>query len=200
MRRTTEDRGTLAFLAFSLLLAFSVELYFILHFRDINHQSNAVASLFQVYGAGDRAYYGQGDVYFPFALETLNVFVTQVFNVLLAAAVLRDKPYRYPLQLGVCSYVAYSVVLYFWRAAVDGFANMPEHDAWGFFIFFAPNLPWLAGNALLVVSAGRAVTARFRENGGSAQERTPGATAVTAQGRRPIGDRAAAAECPPSDR
>ncbi|GAA2511906.1 hypothetical protein [Streptomyces gobitricini] len=165
MRRTTEDRITLGFLAFSLLLAFTLELYFILHFDDIHRQNHLFADLFSIYAAGDRSYFGQGDIHFPLALETLHVCVTQLLNALIAVAVLRGSPYRYPLQLAVSSYVSYSVVLYFWTAVLDGYAHMPEKTAWGYFIFYAPNLPWLAGNLLLAWFAFRAVLRRFRTTG-----------------------------------
>ncbi|MEV4432715.1 emopamil-binding family protein [Streptomyces sp. NPDC049555] len=141
-----KDRLTLSFLGFSLVLAFSLELYFILHFRTIRTRKDPFAALFALYGAGDRTYYGEGDVYLPFALETLNVCVTQVLNLALIRAVLRGSRWRYPLQLTVASYLSYSVVLYFWHAHAAGYPAMPEHDAYGYFIFYAPNLPWLLGN------------------------------------------------------
>ncbi|MBM7166866.1 hypothetical protein JQK87_00165 [Streptomyces sp. G44] len=153
-----KDSATLGFLAFSCLLAFSVELYFVLHFRTIHHQDDVFATLFSIYGDGDRTYYGQGDVYLPFALETLNVYVTQVLNLLLGWAILRDRPWRYPLQLTVASYLSYSVILYFWHAHAAGYPDMPVHDAWGYFIFYAPNLPWLLGNLWMGCAAFRVIT------------------------------------------
>ncbi len=172
-RRSTEDRITLGFLAFSFLLAFTLELYFVLHFQDIGGRRDVFARLFQIYGAGDRAYAGEGDVYFPFALETIHLTVTQVLSAGVTVGVLRNRPYRYPLQLVVSSYVTYSVVLYFWRAVVGGHENMPERGAWNYFIFYAPNLPWLLGNLLLARYAFRAILLRFR-----GEERAAGARAA----------------------
>ncbi|KUM73431.1 hypothetical protein J7F01_12725 [Streptomyces sp. ISL-22] len=177
-RRSPEDRITLGFLAFSFLLAFTLELYFVLHFQDIGGRRDVFARLFQVYGAGDSAYAGEGDVYFPFALETIHLTVTQVLSVGITVGVLRNRPYRYPLQLAVSSYVAYSVVLYFWRAVVGGYENMPERGAWNYFIFYVPNLPWLLGNLLLAWYAYRAILRRFR---GEAQD--DGVTAREGPGR-----------------
>lgn len=172
-RRSREDRITLGYLAFSFLIAFTLELYFVLHFQDVGDRRDVFARLFQFYGAGDRAYAGEGDVYFPLALESLHVTVTQVLAAVVAFGVLRNRPYRYPLQLAVSSYVAYSVVLYFWRAVVGGYENMPERRAWNYFIFYVPNLPWLLGNLLLAWYAFRAILLSFRS-----EQRTAGASAT----------------------
>ncbi|MGK5627836.1 hypothetical protein [Streptomyces sp. URMC 123] len=198
MRRTAEDRITLGFLAFSLLLAFSLESYFLLHFDDIHRQDHPFADLFRIYAAGDLSYYGQGDIHFPLALESLNVCVTQVLNAAVAVGLLRGRAYRYPLQLAVSSYVSYSVVLYFWTAALGGHPNMPEKNAWGYFIFYAPNLPWLAGNLLLAWFAFRAVLRAFRARGGVTAPGTPSGAAGPPAGEecRPAGRRATPASPP----
>ena len=141
------DRVALGLLGFFVVMAFTIELYFILHYRDIREQSHFFASAYRAYGVGDAAYYGKGDVYVPLALETLNVFFTQGLNLLLMWGIVKRRAWRHPLQLLVSSYLTYSVVFYFWVNIVSGYANMPEKTPWAFFIFFAPNLPWLLGHA-----------------------------------------------------
>lgn len=141
------DRFTLGLLGFFVAMAFTIELYFVLHYRDIREQQHLFARAYAIYGAGDQAYFGRGDIYVPLALESFNVFFTQGLNVLLAWAIVKQRAYRHPLQLLVSSYVTYSVLLYFWVNHVSGYLNMPEKTPWAFFIFIAPNLPWLLGHA-----------------------------------------------------
>jgi hypothetical protein len=124
------DRVTLGLLGFFMVMAFSIELYFVLHYRDVREQTHFFARAYAIYGAGDQAYYGRGDVYVPLALETLNVFFTQALNALLVWAIVKRRAYRHPLQLLVSSYLTYSVVFYFWVNHVSGYANMPEKTAW----------------------------------------------------------------------
>ncbi|WP_181690409.1 EXPERA domain-containing protein [Streptomyces sp. NBRC 110611] len=143
------DRLVLGFLGFSIAAAFTVELYFLLNFQDIHVQTGSFARLFEIYGAGDRTYYGEGDVHLPYALETINVFAMQILNCLLGYAIVRHRSWRHPLQLLIGTYLAGSVVLYFWHAHVAGYPDMPDHRLWNYFIFYAPNLPWLVGNAWL---------------------------------------------------
>jgi hypothetical protein len=161
-RSRFEDRLTVALLAFFIAAALTVELYFVFHYRDVHTRDDLFARAYQLYSIGDDAYYGQGDVHLPFALETINVFFTQILNALLIWAVAKRLAWRYPLQLAVSAYVAYSVVLYLWHAHVSGYPGMREKSPWAFFIFVAPNLPWLLGNLCLAQRAFTAITRRFR--------------------------------------
>lgn len=143
------DRVTLGLIGFFVVMAFTIELYFILHYRDVHLQSHFFARAYGIYSAGDAAYYGRGDIYVPLALETLNVFFTQILNFVLIWGIVKRRAWRHPLQLLVSSYLTYSVVFYFWVNHVSGYINMPEKTPWAFFIFYAPNLPWLLGHAWL---------------------------------------------------
>ncbi len=71
-------------------------------------------------------------------------------------------PLRFPLQLCVGSYVAYSVTLYFTAKHMTGYVQMPAHDLGSMLLMIVPNLPWLLGSLYLAVDAGaeiaRAVT------------------------------------------
>ncbi|HEX2314826.1 MAG TPA: emopamil-binding family protein [Thermomonospora sp.] len=160
-RLSREDRVSITLLLFFVLMAVTIELYFVVHHRDLPQRDDLFARLYEIYGAGDQAYYGRGDVHVPFALETINVFVTQVLNGILIWAIVRRRPYRHPLQLAVSSYVAYSVVLYFWIAHVSGYPGMPEKDWWGYLIFYAPNLPWLLGHLYLAHRSFGAIVRQF---------------------------------------
>lgn len=158
----TADKVTLGLIGFFVLMAFTIELYFILHYRDIREQNHFFARAYAIYGAGDEAYFGRGDIYVPLALETLNVFFTQGLNLLLAWGIVKRRAWRHPLQLLVSSYLTYSVVFYFWVNHVSGYINMPAKTPCAFFIFIAPNLPWLLGHGWMAWQSFVAITQRFR--------------------------------------
>jgi hypothetical protein len=159
---TRADRVTIGLLGFFMVMAFTIELYFILHYRDVREQTGVFARAYAIYGAGDQAYYGRGDLYVPLALETINVFFTQGLNALLIWAIVKGRAYRHPLQLVVSAYLAYSVLLYFWIAHVSDYANMPVRGAWGYFIFYVPNLPWLLAHLWMGQQSFAAILRRFR--------------------------------------
>lgn len=157
------DKAIVGLLVFFLLVAFSLELYWIVHADALPARSGGdwIAYLYSIYGEADRAYY---DAVTPFTLglETLNVFVTQIVNLWLIWAILKEAPYRYPLQLAVGSYLTYSVVLYFWVFHLSGYADMRSQTPYTFFLLIAPNLPWLVGYGYLAWDAFRAIVAAER--------------------------------------
>lgn len=61
-------------------------------------------------------------------------------------------------------------MLYFWLAYVSDFEGMPEKTAWAYFIFFAPNLPWLLGYLCLAYRSFTAMVPRFRGTSASGVE------------------------------
>jgi hypothetical protein len=163
--RPCKDWLILGLLGFFVLVACTLELYWVLYADQLveRSQTDLVAYGFRFYGEADSAYY---DHVTPLSLglETLNVFVTQWLNLWLAYAILRHKPYRYALQLALGAYLTYSLVLYFWTAHLSGYAGMQERSLYTFFMFVAPNLPWLVGYLYLGYDAFRAITRRFRES------------------------------------
>lgn len=159
----TRDRATLWLLAFYAFIAFTLELYFIRHYRDIHQQTDIFGRLWSIYGDGDEAYFGQGNIHVPLALESLHVFLTVPLCAVLAWAIVKDRPWRHPLQLAISAYLAYSVLFYFLHAAVSGFADMPVKNLWGFFIFVVPNLPWLIGPALMATDSFGVIMSKFRD-------------------------------------
>jgi len=152
-------------LSFFLLMACTVELYWVLYADQLvaRSQTDRLASWFRFYGEADRAYY---DHVTPFArgLETLNVFITQWLNLGLLYAILKRKPYRYALQLTLGSYLSYSVVLYFWTIHLSGYAGMQQRSFANFFLLITPNLPWLFGYLYLAYDAFQAISRRFRDD------------------------------------
>lgn len=156
------DRAILGLLGFFVLVAFTLELYWLRHSTTLvaDAEGNWMAKLFRIYGACDRAYF-EAPSPLTLTLEGLNVYFTQALGLLIMWGIVKRRPWRYPLQLAVGAYVSYSVVLYFLTAQVGGFADMRERSLYGFALFYGVNLPWLAAHLYLVLDAGRAITARF---------------------------------------
>jgi len=160
------DRVTLVLLTFFLCLAFSLELYWLV-FRDelvARAPHELFARIFQIYGDADRAYY---DRITPLAigLESINVYFSQILDLWLIVAIVGRRHYRHVLQLILASYLTYSVLLYFWCAHVTGYPDMRYRSAYTFFLFYAPNLPWLLGYAWMAWISARALCAGMREAG-----------------------------------
>jgi len=158
------DRVILGLLTFFLCIAFSLELYWLL-FRDelVDRAPHELfARLFQIYGDADRAYYDRVSA-LAIGLEGINVYVTQILNVWLMVAIIGRRHYRHVLQLLVGSYLTYSVVLYFWCAHVTGYPDMRYQSPYTFFLFYAPNLPWLLGYAYMAWDSARALCAQARD-------------------------------------
>ena len=157
------DRLILAFLAFALAVAWSLELYWYNHRDELVERSSTelFAWLFKVYGDADRAYY---DHVTPMSVgqEWINIFVTQLVNLWLMAAIIARRRYRPVLQLLLGSYVAYSVVLYFAAAHLTGYPDMRTRSAWTFGLFYGANLPWLVGYAYLAWDGARELLGRPR--------------------------------------
>ena len=153
-----KDKLIVMLLVFFLLVAFSMELYWIVYANSlvVRSQTDWIAYLYSIYGEADRAYY---DSVTPFTLglETINVFVTQILNVWLIWAILRKSRYRHALQLTLGSYLTYSVILYFWVFHLAEYADMQYQSVYTFFILIAPNLPWLLGYLYLAWDAYRAI-------------------------------------------
>jgi phenylpropionate dioxygenase-like ring-hydroxylating dioxygenase large terminal subunit len=154
------NRVVWALVAFFLLFALTIDLYWLLHYNRLPElaASSWVARLYRNYSSADHAYYDRVTK-FEVALETLNVWVTPLFYAWLLVALYRRKPYRYPLQLAIGSWVAYSVALDCWIALISGYPGMQEHTPANFFKFYAANAPWLIGHLYLVFDAARNILA-----------------------------------------
>ncbi|MGH8324994.1 MAG: EXPERA domain-containing protein [Steroidobacteraceae bacterium] len=163
MRRLSKrDLVTVGMIGFFFLVAVTFELYFLLFHRELPARADRelFARMFRVYGWADRDYY---DPVSPLALslEAINVFMMQPLGLWLAYAILRRRPYRWPLQLGVGAYLSVSVILYFSVGIVSGYARMGAHTVAAFALFYGANLPWLVGYGWMALDASRVIATRF---------------------------------------
>lgn len=152
------NRIAVGLVVFFLLFALTIDFYWLLHYDRLPElaASSGIARLYRNYAAADRAYYDRVTK-LEVALETMNVCVTPIFYAWLLAALYRRKPYRYPLQLAVSSWVAYSVALDYWSATISGFPGMPERTLANFVMFYASSAPWFMGHLYLAFDAARAI-------------------------------------------
>lgn len=155
---TRRDRVTIGLLLLFALVAATLELYFLVHHRELvaRAPTQLFARLFSIYGAADRGYY---DAVSPLALalEGINVIVMQPLCVLVVYGIARRRWWRWPLQLAVASYLSMSVVLYFTIAAVSGYADMAERGGKAFALLYGGNAPWLVAYGWMAVDAGRVI-------------------------------------------
>ena len=155
------DRTAAGLLCLFVFAAFTVELYFVWNSGRLPQCSDWIGRGLSFYGRGDRGYYDHVSP-FELGLESFNIFFTQFLNMAVLYGILRNRVWRYPLQLIPASYVCYSTTLYLLANHLSGYAEMAHHDLASMLIFYVPNLPWVLGNAWLAADAGRGITASFR--------------------------------------
>ena len=159
----TRDARIVCLLIFFIAADLIIDLRWVLNHDRLPQIASTdwIGAMYRTYAVADRGYYDRVGM-FELALETINVSVTQVMNFGLLAAIFLRSAARYPLQLALGSYVAYSVLIDYWVAAASGYPNMPQHTPYAFFLFYAASSPWLLGHLYFVYDAARAVNARLR--------------------------------------
>ncbi len=156
------DKVTLGLLAFFFVIGFTIELYFVVAHRGLVAAAahNPLAWLLSLYGPSDHDYFTAPSA-LALSLEGFNVFVTQPLGIVLAWAIVRHRTWRWPMQLAMGAYVAYSVVIYYVIEQVSGFAGMSGRSVRTFAVFYGANLPWLAGYGWMAWDAAREIRARM---------------------------------------
>jgi hypothetical protein len=157
---STKDRVMIGLLAFFSLFNVTLDLALVLRGRDLPRLvgSDWAADLWALYAAADRTWVASP---WSLAQESFNVFVTTPVNLLLIAAILRRAPWRYPLQLTLGAYLAYSCLQYFLAGHLSGYEGMRARTPLAFVMFYGLTLPWLAAHAWLALDAFVAITRRF---------------------------------------
>jgi hypothetical protein len=158
---TRPDKIALGLIAFFVVVALTIELYWLVNAFDLPNRTDWLARGFAFYGRGDRGYYDQVS-WFEVGLESFHILFTVPAYLVLAYAIVNRRPFRWPLQLCVGAYLTYSVVLYFTAKHVTGYVQTPEHDVLSFLILYVPNLPWLFGNLYLAIEAARVILNAIR--------------------------------------
>ena len=156
---STKDRVMIGLLAFFSLFNVTYDLAIVLRGRDLPRLAGRdwAADLWAIYAYADRMW---GVSPWSLAQESFNVFVTTLVNLVLIAAILSRAPWRYPLQLTLGAYLAYSCLQYFLAGHLSGYEGMQEPTLLAFAMFYGLTLPWLVAHAWLAWDAFVVITQR----------------------------------------
>jgi cholestenol Delta-isomerase len=163
---TRADKIALSLIAFFVVVALTIELYWLVHAFYLPSLNSWLAHGFAFYGRGDRGYFDEVS-WFEVGLESFNIIITVPAYLVLGYAIVSRRVFRWPMQLCLGAYTTYSVVLYLTAKHVTGYVEMPQHDLASFLILYVPNLPWLFGNGYLALDAANVVlrAVRLHERG-----------------------------------
>jgi emopamil binding protein len=162
---STRDRITVGLLVFFMLIALTLEAYWLIFHNVMESRTDIFAQIFQLYWPADRTYRIPGygiEKSLTLALETVNVLVTQWLNIWLIYAIVKRRPYRHALQLTLATYSAYGTFLYLYTGHLSGYAVFESRRPSSYLLFYFINAPWLAGYGWMAYESIRTIARRFR--------------------------------------
>jgi hypothetical protein len=144
---------------FFTLIAWGIELPWLLSSADLPSLDNAWSAIWAFYGQADRGYFDRISS-FERGLESFHIFVTQWLYLWLLwdlrrPMIARQRVGRSMLQIMLGSYVAYSTIVYLAAKHIGGYPLMPEHDLAAFLTLYLANLPWVIGNLVIAADGAR---------------------------------------------
>ncbi|XP_041037363.1 3-beta-hydroxysteroid-Delta(8),Delta(7)-isomerase [Carcharodon carcharias] len=129
-----------------------IEGWFSLKYRQIPGDQAFLSQLWKEYAKGDSRYVTADN--FTVCMETITAWTWGPLSLWTVVAFLKNKPYRFVLQLIVSLGQLYGDVLYFYTEYQDGFSHSevghPLHF-WFYFVFL--NSLWIVIPALLILDA-----------------------------------------------
>ena len=155
-----KDRVIIALIAAFTLVAFTLEAYWIWFNQVMESRTDVLARTLALYWPADYTYRVPGyaiEKCFTLAVEGANVLVTPVLSLVLVRAILLRKPYRYPLQLTIATFVFYGTLLYYLVAHLSGYAVFAEKTTSTYLMFYLASLPWLLAYGWMGADAFRAI-------------------------------------------
>jgi hypothetical protein len=165
---SAKDKVTIGLISFFILIAWTLEAYWLLHNNDMEAHSNLFQKGLALYWPADRTYRVPGHdtaKSFTLALESVNVCVTQLLSIWLVMAIIKKRYYRHTLQLVLSVYTWYGTFLYYYVAQISGFAIFEYRGTYPFVMFYACNAPWFIGYAWMAYDSLAAINARLRAAG-----------------------------------
>jgi hypothetical protein len=138
------------------LAAVTLELYWLVFNQVMESRTDILGRVWAIYWPADYTYRVTGypvEKAFTLALEGVNTLFTPLASALLIWAILKRRPYRYPLQLLIGAYTAYGTFLYLSVAHISGYAVMSGKTAATYLMLYGVNLSWLASYAWMAYDA-----------------------------------------------
>ena len=160
-----KDKVIIGMLVVFAAIAMTLEGYWLIFNQVMESRTDLLANILAIYWPADYTYRIAGyppEKSFTLALEGVNTLITPWLSFLLIWAIVKSKPYRYPLQLGIATYTFYGTLLYYLVAHISGYAVFASHDSYPYLLFYLANLPWFAAYAWMSWDAYRAITRRYR--------------------------------------
>jgi hypothetical protein len=158
------DKAVIALIVFFTAVACTLEAYWLMFHQVMESRTDIFAWLLALYWPADYTYRIPGypiEKAFTLSLERVNTLFTPVLSLALVWAILKRRPYRYPLQLTIATYTFYGTFLYYSVAHVSGYAVFSDKTTSTYLMFYLANLPWLAGHAWIAWDAYRAIVRRY---------------------------------------
>jgi hypothetical protein len=155
-----KDKVIIGLLLFFTVVALTLELNWLVFHQVIESRVDMLSKLFALYWPLDVTYRTPGfsaGKAFVLSLESVNTLVTPVLSMGLIWAILKQRPYRYALQLVIATYTFYGTYLYYSVNHLSGYASFEHKTVAAYLMFYLINLPWLAGYAWIGWDAYRAI-------------------------------------------
>jgi hypothetical protein len=160
----TKDRITIGLLVFFMLVALTLEAYWLIFHNVMESRTDLFARALRLYWPADQTYRVPGysvSKSFTLALESINTIVSQWLNAWLIFAIVRRRYYRHALQLTLATYTGYGTLLYLYVAHLSGYAVFEYRGTYPFVLFYLANAPWLLGYGWMAYESIRAIARRF---------------------------------------
>jgi hypothetical protein len=159
------DKVIIFLILFFAAIAFTLEAYWLIFNQVMESRSDVFARILALYWPADYTYRIPGYPIaksFTLALEGVNTLVTPFLSFVLIRAIVKRKPYRYPLQLAIATYTFYGTFLYYLVARISGHAVFAYQGAYPYLMFYLANLPWFAAYGWMSWDAYRAIVQRYK--------------------------------------
>ena len=157
------DKAVIGLVVFFTVVALTLELYWLIFNQQMEVRTDLFARIFALYWPADTSYripgYSVGKS-LALALEGVNTAFTPVLSLVLVWAILKQRAYRYALQLVIASYTFYGTFLYLAVAYISNYANFESRSLGTYLMLHLANLPWLLGYAWIGWDAFRAIVQR----------------------------------------
>ena len=129
----TRDKIIIGLIVFFASIAMTIEAYWLIFNQVMESRTDLFANVLAFYWPADYTYRISGyplEKSFTLALEGVNTLITQWLSFLLICAIVKSKPYRYPLQLVIATYTFYGTLLYYLVAHISGYAVFAYHGTY----------------------------------------------------------------------